>query len=156
MTNLIGEYECKVDAKGRLLIPAALRKQFSPQAEGRLFVKRGIESCLELYQKHDWERVSKQVAGLNQFVKKNRLFARKFISGVMQVDVDNVGRILLPKPLLGYADVGKEMVLFAYGDKIEIWSKENYEAELAMQSEEFSELAEDVMGSVKPASDELS
>ena len=72
MTNLIGEYECKVDAKGRLLIPSALRKQFSAEAEGRLFVKRGIETCLELYQKHDWERVSAKVAGLNQFVKKNR------------------------------------------------------------------------------------
>ena len=64
MTNLIGEYECKVDAKGRLLVPSALRKQFSAEAEGVLFVKRGIESCLEIYQKHDWERVSHQVASL--------------------------------------------------------------------------------------------
>jgi MraZ protein len=156
MTNLIGEFGCKVDAKGRLLIPAALRKQFSPEAEGRLFVKRGIESCLELYQKHDWERVSKQVSGLNQFVKKNRLFARKFISGVMPLDVDNVGRILLPKPLLGYAGVDKEMVLFAYGDKIEIWSKEQYESELDMEPEEFSGLAEEVMGGLKKNTDELS
>lgn len=156
MTNLIGEYECKVDAKGRLLIPAALRKQFSAEAEGRLFVKRGIESCLELYQKHDWERVSKQVAGLNQFVKKNRLFARKFISGVMQLEIDNVGRVLLPKSLLGYAGVDKEMVLFAYGDKIEIWSKKNYEAELAMDSEDFSSLAEDVMGDENTVQDGLS
>ena len=52
MTNLIGEYECKVDAKGRLLVPSGLRKQFSSEAEGKLFVKRGIESCLELYQKN--------------------------------------------------------------------------------------------------------
>jgi len=61
MTNLIGEYECKVDAKGRLLVPSGLRKQFSPEAEGKLFVKRGIERCLELYQKHDWESVSEKV-----------------------------------------------------------------------------------------------
>ena len=59
MTNLIGEYECKVDAKGRLLVPSGLRKQFSSEAEGKLFVKRGIENCLELYQKHDWEFVYK-------------------------------------------------------------------------------------------------
>ena len=159
MTNLIGEYECKVDAKGRLLIPSALRKQFSAEAEGRLFVKRGIETCLELYQKHDWERVSAKVAGLNQFVKKNRLFARKFISGVAQLEVDNVGRILLPKPLLDYAGVNKAMVLFAYGDKIEIWSKEKYDAELEMGADEFSDLAEDVMGgssSFNSGADELS
>jgi len=64
MTNLIGEYECKVDAKGRLLIPSALRKQFAPEAEGRLYVKRGIEQCLEIYQKHDWEALSKKVSSL--------------------------------------------------------------------------------------------
>ena len=156
MTNLIGEYECKVDDKGRLLVPAALRKQFSSEASGVLFVKRGIESCLEIYQKHDWERVSHQVASLNQFVKKNRLFARKFISGVTQMELDNVGRILLPKPLLDYAGVNKELVLFCYGDKIEVWSKEHYEAELKMSADEFSDLAEDVMGNVKPAADELS
>ncbi len=156
MTNLIGEYECKVDAKGRLLVPAALRKQFSPEAEGQLFVKRGIEECLEMYQKHDWERVSKKVSGLNQFVKKNRLFARKFISGVAQIEVDNVGRILLPKPLLKYAGVSKTMVLFAYGDKIEIWSKENYEAELDITANDFSDLAEDVMGSKNDGQGELS
>lgn len=156
MTNLIGEFECKVDAKGRLLIPSGLRKQFAAEAEGRLFVKRGIESCLELYQKHDWERVSQKVASLNQFVKKNRLFARKFISGVAQLEVDNVGRVLLPKPLLDYAGVSKTLVLFAYGDKIEIWSKENYDAELEMGADEFSDLAEEVMGTVNPAADELS
>mgnify|MGYP001384326004 CR=1 FL=1 len=70
MTNLIGEYECKIDAKGRLLVPSGLRKQFSSEAEGKLFVKRGIENCLELYQKHDWEFVSEKVSSLNQFVKK--------------------------------------------------------------------------------------
>ena len=156
MTNLIGEYECKVDAKGRLLVPSALRKQFSAEAEGHLFVKRGIESCLEIYQKHDWERVSHQVASLNQFVKKNRLFARKFISGVTQMELDTVGRILLPKSMLDYAGVSKEFVLFCYGDKIEVWSKENYEAELDMTADDFSDLAEDVMGDSKPSADELS
>ena len=156
MTNLIGEYECKVDAMGRLLVPSALRKQFSAEAEGVLFVKRGIESCLEIYQKHDWERVSHQVASLNQFVKKNRLFARKFISGVTQMELDSVGRILLPKSMLDYAGVGKELVLFCYGDKIEVWSKENYEAELNMSADDFSDLAEDVMGDSKPGADELS
>ena len=99
MTNLIGEYECKVDAKGRLLVPSGLRKQFSAAAEGKLFVKRGIENCLELYQKHDWEAVSEKVSSLNQFVKKNRVFARKFISGATQLELDSVGRINLPKNL---------------------------------------------------------
>ena len=70
--------------------------------------------------------------------------------------MDNVGRVLLPKPLLDYAGVSKTLVLFAYGDKIEIWSKENYDAELEMGADEFSDLAEEVMGTVNPAADELS
>ena len=148
MTNLIGEYECKVDAKGRLLVPAGLRKQFSPEAEGKLFVKRGIEKCLELYQKHDWESVSEKVSSLNQFVKKNRIFARKFISGATQLELDSVGRINLPNGLLEYAGVEKELVLFAYGNKIEIWDKAVYDAELYMSDNDFAGLAEEVMGNI--------
>ena len=148
MTNLIGEYECRVDAKGRLLVPAGLRKQFSPEAEGRLFVKRGIEKCLELYQKHDWESVSEKVSSLNQFVKKNRVFARKFISGATQLELDTVGRINLPNGLLDYAGVEKELVLFAYGNKIEIWDKAAYDAELGMSDNDFAGLAEEVMGEI--------
>jgi len=148
MTNLIGEYECKVDAKGRLMVPAGLRKQFSPEAEGKLFVKRGIEKCLELYQKHDWESVSEKVSSLNQFVKKNRVFARKFISGATQLELDSVGRVNLPKNLLEYAGVEKELVLFAYGNKIEIWDKAAYDAELDMSDDDFAGLAEEVMGDI--------
>jgi MraZ protein len=148
MTNLIGEYECKVDAKGRLLVPASLRKQLSPESEGKLFVKRGIEKCLELYQKHDWESVSEKVSSLNQFVKKNRVFARKFISGATQLEIDSVGRINLPNGLLGYAGVEKELVLFAYGNKIEIWDKAAYDAELDMSDNDFAGLAEEVMGEI--------
>jgi MraZ protein len=146
MTNLIGEYECKVDAKGRLLVPAGLRKQFSAAAEGKFFVKRGIENCLELYQKHDWETVSEKVSSLNQFVKKNRVFARKFISGATQLELDNVGRVNLPKNLLEYAGIDKKLVLFAYGNKIEIWDKDTYESELEMSDDDFADLAENVMG----------
>ena len=148
MTNLIGEYECKVDAKGRLLVPSGLRKQFSPEAEGKLFVKRGIERCLELYQKHDWESVSEKVSSLNQFVKKNRVFARKFISGATQLELDSVGRINSPNGLLEYAGVEKELVLFAYGNKIEIWDKAAYDSELEMSDDDFAGLAEEVMGDI--------
>ena len=146
MPKFIGEYECKVDAKGRLLVPSGLRKQFSPEAEGKLFVKRGIERCLELYQKHDWESVSEKVSSLNQFVKKNRVFARKFISGATQLELDSVGRINLPNGLLEYAGVEKELVLFAYGNKIEIWDKAAYDSELEMSDDDFAGLAEEVMG----------
>jgi len=156
MTNLIGEFECKLDAKGRLLVPSALRKQFAPEAEGRLFVKRGIENCLEIYQKHDWEKLSSKISSLNQFVKKNREFARKFISGAMPIEIDGVGRVLFPKQLLEYASIGKELVLFAYGQKIEVWDKEEYNKAIAMNDDDFADLAEDVMGKFNNDEDGLS
>lgn len=153
MTNLIGEYECKLDAKGRLMIPAALRKQFAPEAGGCLYVKRGIENCLEIYQRHDWEALSKKISGLNQFVKKNRLFARKFISGAMPLELDNLGRILLPKTLLAYAGVEKDLVLFAYGNKVELWDKQQYQVAMDMNEDDFADLAEDVMGKLNEVDD---
>ena len=88
------------------------------------------------------------MSSLNQFVKKNRAFARKFISGATQLELDSVGRITLPKNLLEYAGVKKELILFAYGNKIEIWDKAAYDAELDMSDNDFAGLAEEVMGEV--------
>jgi MraZ protein len=101
-----------------------------------------------LYQKHDWESVSEKVSGLNQFVKKNRIFARKFISGATRLELDSVGRVNLPKNLLEYAGVKKDLILFAYGNKVEIWDKASYDSELEMNDVDFAGLAEDVMGDI--------
>jgi len=145
MTNFIGEYECKLDAKGRLMLPSGLKKQCAPESEGRFVVNRGMEACLVMYQKHDWEIVTEKISQLNQFVIKNREFVRRFNNGATAVELDGVGRLLLPKKLLDYAGIGKDLILFAYADKIEIWSKKAYEA--MMNSEgDFASLAEEVMG----------
>ena len=76
MTNFIGEFECKLDAKGRLMLPSSLRKQLSPEAEEQFVMNRGFEKCLVLYPKNDWKYISEEVNKLNQYVKKNREFIR--------------------------------------------------------------------------------
>ena len=150
MTNFIGEFECKLDVKGRLMLPSGLRKQLDPAAQERFVLNRGFEKCLVLYPKNDWEYISAEVNKLNQYVKKNREFIRYFYRGAS-------GRILIPKRLLGYAGVEKEVVLFAYSNRIEVWDAETYNNLLTDEPDEFADLAEEVMGGTKNnEGDELS
>tara|TARA_B100001109_G_scaffold255753_1_gene260556 strand:+ start:4415 stop:4888 length:474 start_codon:yes stop_codon:yes gene_type:complete len=146
MTNFIGEFDCKLDAKGRLMVPSGLRKQLDPAANESFVINRGFEKCLVLYPKNDWERISSEVNQLNQYVKKNREFIRYFYRGATELSLDGNGRILLPKRLQEYGGVGKEVVLFAYSDRIEIWDKDTYENLLTDEPDDFANLAEEVMG----------
>lgn len=146
MTNFIGEFDCKLDPKGRLMLPSGLRKQLSPEANESFVVNRGFEQCLVLYPKNDWDRISAEVNQLNQYIKKNREFIRYFYRGATELGIDGTGRILLPKRLQEYGEIEKEVVLFAYSDRIEIWNKDKYESLLTDEPEDFANLAEEVMG----------
>ncbi len=148
MTNFIGEFDCKIDAKGRLMVPAGLRKQLDPAANESFVVNRGFEPCLVLYPKNDWERISSEVNQLNQYVRKNREFVRYFYRGATELSLDGNGRVLLPKRLQQYGKIEKEVVLFAYSDRIEVWDKDTYENLLTDEPEDFANLAEEVMGNV--------
>jgi MraZ protein len=157
MTNFIGEFECKLDAKGRLMLPSSLRKQLDPAAQESFVMNRGFEKCLVLYPKNDWKYISEEVNKLNQYVKKNREFIRYFYRGATELGLDGTGRMLFPKRMLDYAGVSKEVVLFAYGNRIEVWDKETYNGLLNDEPDEFATLAEEVMGgSSKNEEDELS
>ena len=146
MTNFIGEFDCKLDAKGRLMLPSGLRKQLDPAAQERFVLNRGFEKCLVLYPKNEWEGISSEVNKLNQYVKKNREFIRYFYRGASELELDNTGRLLLPKRLLDYAGAEKEVVLFAYQNRIEVWDKKTYEGLLTDEPDDFADLAEEVMG----------
>lgn len=148
MVNLIGTYECKVDAKGRLMVPAAIKKQLIPVLQDGFVLKRSVfQPCLELYPMEQWNEVMKNMSGLNRFVKKNNDFIRKFTAGVKTVEVDTNGRLLIPKDLIGFAGIGKEIVLSSAIDIIEIWDKENYESAIN-GGDDFADLAEEVMGNI--------
>src|SRR3546814_11062159 len=107
MTQFLGEYECKIDSKGRIMLPVGLRKQVSPEAQERFVVNRGFEKCLALYPYDEWQRISAEVNTLNLSNKKTRGFARYFFRGATELSLDGHGRVLMPRPLLGYAGIGK-------------------------------------------------
>ena len=146
MTNFIGEFDCKLDAKGRLMLPSSLRKQLDPAAQEQFVMNRGFEKCLVLYPKNEWAHISAEVNKLNQYVKKNREFIRYFYRGATELGLDGTGRMLFPKRMLEYAGAKKEVVLFAYGNRIEVWDKEVYDGLLTDEPDEFAALAEEVMG----------
>lgn len=146
MIQFLGEYSCKIDTKGRLRLPSPLVKQLGDLVQEGFVLNRGFEECLVLYPRQAWNTISQDIQKLNQYVKKNRSFVRYFFRGATEMELDSNSRLLFPKSLLDHAKIGKELVLFAYFDKIEVWSKEAYEALLEDEPEDFDSLVEEVMG----------
>lgn len=148
MIGFLGEYEVTMDAKGRFLLPAAFKKQLTGDAANQFVINRGIETCLSLYPMQSWEPIFSQVSMLNEFDPKVRQFRRYFLNGATNVELDSAGRLLLPKTLIDYAGLGKDVVLVSAVDKIEIWDKIKYTQFFeSFSPESYSELANTVMGS---------
>lgn len=147
MNSIIGTYECKVDAKGRLLIPSALKKQLSNSLQDGFVLKRSVfQPCLELYPMVEWNLMMNKINKLNRFVKKNNDFIRRFTAGVKIIEVDDLGRLLIPKDLIAFGHISKEVVLSSAVNIVEIWDKNLYEKSIAGDDIDFADLAEDVMG----------
>lgn len=146
---LIGTYECKVDAKGRLPLPAGLKKQLVTVMEEGFVLKRSVfQNCLELHPMSEWNKVMAQVNQLNRFVKKNNDFIRQFTAGVKVVEVDANGRIQIAKDLVAFAGIDKDIVVSSSINVVEIWDKDRYEAALSVDENDFAQLAEEVMGNL--------
>ncbi|NER12486.1 division/cell wall cluster transcriptional repressor MraZ [Leptobacterium flavescens] len=147
MNNFIGTYECKADAKGRVMIPVALKNQLTPILQKGFVLKRAVfQPCLELYPMDEWNALMQKVNKLNRFKKKNNDFIRRFTAGVKVVEVDTTGRLLIPKDLIGFADITKEIVLSSAINIIEVWDKTKYEQAIDDATVDFADLAEEVMG----------
>ena len=147
MINLIGTYECKADAKGRLMFSSAFKKQLQPVLQEGFVVKRAVfQPCLELYPMKEWNLMMEKINKLNRFVKKNNDFIRRFTAGVKMVELDVTGRILIPKDLCEFAGIKKQIVLSSAVNIIEIWDKDKYEKAIDDAAIDFADLAEEVMG----------
>jgi len=148
MLNLLGEYDCRLDAKGRLMLPSALKKQLAKAiGEGFVMNRDVFRPCLVLYPRKEWERTSGMVRRLNRFVEKNMEFIRRFTSGATEVVLDGSGRMLLPYALMKDASLGKDIKLLGLGDRIEVWNSKAY-ADMRREKVDLNSLAEDVMGSL--------
>lgn len=146
VTNLIGTYECKVDAKARLMLPSALKKQLANELTDGFVLKRSVfQKCLELYPLSEWRLLMEKMNKLNRFNKKNNDFIRKFTAGVKVIEIDANGRLLVPKDLMLFSGIEKEVVLSSAINIVEIWDKDAYENAIS-DVDDFADLAEEVMG----------
>ncbi|MBT3301997.1 MAG: division/cell wall cluster transcriptional repressor MraZ [Bacteroidetes bacterium] len=149
MKGFIGEYECKLDAKGRFKIPANLLRQIPEEANNTFVINRGFEKHLALYPANEWEIITEEINKLNNYDKKVRDFRRFFYRGASEISLDSSSRLLLPKTLLDWPKIDKEIVLFCHSFIIEIWSKSSYDGLLSNEPEDFSPIAQSVMGNKK-------
>ncbi|SHJ23497.1 MraZ protein [Arenibacter nanhaiticus] len=154
MVNFIGTYDCKADSKGRVMLPMALKTQLAPVLNEGFVIKRSVfHSCLELYPMAEWNLVMEELSKKNRYNKKINNFIRAFTAGVKIVEIDATGRLLIPKNLVETAGITKEVVLSSSVGILEIWDKDSYEKILQETAEDFSSLAEEIMGDDR---DELS
>ncbi|NNE28901.1 MAG: division/cell wall cluster transcriptional repressor MraZ [Saprospiraceae bacterium] len=146
MPKLLGEFECKLDAKGRLRVPSQLVRQFEMFGYKEFVLNRGLESCLDFYPQEEWDNISEEVDSLSDYVKKHRDYKRWFYRGASKMVLDGNDRILIPLRLQDYGLLKKDVILIAMKNKIEIWAKEVYDADLPIDPDAYTKLAEEVMG----------
>jgi MraZ protein len=147
MYSLAGQYEVKMDAKGRMRLPSDLLRQV-PETSRRLYVlNKGLDTgCLNLYPIEKWKEVASKIDALNYFVPENREFQRFFYRAVVQVELDGSDRLLVPKRLQEEIKMKEDIVILAFGQNIEIWPKDVYQTKVDKAPDNFSEMAARVMG----------
>jgi len=144
MTHIIGQHDCKADAKGRVLLPISLKNQLLPVLKDGFVIKRSVfQQCLELYPKWEFDQLMVKVMKKSKINRKYDAFVRNFVAGMKEVTIDaDSGRLQIPKNLADFAKIEKEVVLNAIFDKIEIWNKELYEKVLEEGEKDYADLAE--------------
>jgi MraZ protein len=147
MSYLVGHYNCKLDAKGRVLVPSEFKEQLGDQVEEGFVLRPGLHAhCLELYTKQDWNEVQDQLrAKFSQFNKKQEAAMRRYDAGSRFVKLDASGRLLITKDLIEKASLTKDIVITSVTTKMEIWDKDLYEQSINedLSDEEFFNLLDE-------------
>ena len=147
MAIFIGDYTCKVDVKGRIILPAAFKKQMPADAQDHFVVRKDIfENCLVLFAIEDWNRqLAKIRKKLNPFNREQNMFLRNFFKGTAELSLDNNNRILVPKKLMDLIGADRDVVLAGQDGRIEIWAADIYD-KIDMPAEDLANLAEKYLG----------
>jgi len=148
--NLLGEYDCKLDAKGRMMLPKKLQKQLEGQLSDGFVVNRDSSvQALVLYPMSTWRKEVEMMSRLNMHKRRNKEYVRRFNNGATDLQLDGQGRLLLPSNLLAHTGAKKEVVLLGLNDRIELWSKAEYK-KMLNEDIDLGDLEEEVMGDIDP------
>lgn len=140
MTFFTSEFESKLDAKGRMVLPARIKAQL-PEGDAELVIRRGFEPCLIIYPMVEFKKVFSKISGLSEFNEEYRTLQRNFLAGIATVELDSNGRFLIPKNMLAYAKIEKDALLVGIGNKVEVWNPTVYEKHIIQDQSELSKLA---------------
>ncbi len=135
---LMGEFHHSIDDKGRLILPSKFRNDLGEE----FIITRGLEECLFVYPKGEWDKIITQLNKLPFTKKDARSFMRFFLSGATAVEFDKQGRINITSPLISYADLKKECVIIGVGDRLEIWSQDRWDNFYESNKDDLSKIAE--------------
>ena len=140
-----GEYEHTIDPKGRLIVPAKFREALKAQQAQTLFATRGLDGCLFVFPDSEWRSAEARFKQIPFTKAEGRKFNRLFFSGAMELALDGLGRVLLPKSLKDYAQIEQDVVIVGVSNRIEIWSKARWREFYENSRQNFEELAERVL-----------
>ena len=147
MATFIGDYPCKGDVKGRIILPMAFKKQMPQAAQDHFVVRKDIfENCLVLYALDDWNRQLEKIRKrINPYNREHNMFLRNFFKGTAELTLDNNNRMLIPKRLLDLIGAERDVVLAGQDGRIEIWAASVYDT-IGMAADDFADLAEKLLG----------
>lgn len=137
---LMGEFHHNIDDKGRLVIPTKFREELG----NTFIIARGIEKCIYVYSKAEWEKLVTKLNTLPFTKKDARTFTRSFFSGATVCEFDKSGRINITSPLVSYAGLNKECVIIGVNDRLEIWSEDNFDIFMNENAEKLEDIAENL------------
>tara|TARA_B100001013_G_scaffold113389_1_gene65160 strand:+ start:582 stop:1025 length:444 start_codon:yes stop_codon:yes gene_type:complete len=142
MAFFTSEHECKLDAKGRLVLPSRLKSVLPEASKKSIIIRKGFEPNLIIYPLHEFQNIYTRINSLNEFSSEQRKLKRNLFSSISQVDLDSNGRFLLPKSMISHTGLEKDVILIGMGNVIELWSPYNYKKYLINDANEFSKLAQ--------------
>ncbi|MEE3112858.1 MAG: division/cell wall cluster transcriptional repressor MraZ [Bacteroidota bacterium] len=142
MAFFTSEHECKLDAKGRLVLPSRLKSVLPEASKKSIIIRKGFEPNLIIYPLHEFQNIYTRINSLNEFSSEQRKLKRNLFSSISQVDLDSNGRFLLPKSMISHTGLEKDVILVGMGNVIELWSPDNYKKYLINDANEFSKLAQ--------------
>ncbi len=146
MSSFKGSYIYAVDEKGRVSIPARMRKYLSPEANETFVITRGTDTCLFLFPLDEWEKLERKLKELNTFNPQHRFLVRILLMWAVEVTLDNQSRVMIPKNLLEFAKIDKEALIIGALDRIEIWNPNIFQEYVNSQPESYESVVEKILG----------
>ena len=140
-----GQFTYSVDSKGRISIPAKLRRHMSAKANDTFMMTRGTQTCIDIYPLDQWLVFEEKLNNLNQFKPDDIRFIRTLLQYASEDTLDSQSRILVPQPLIEYAKIEKEVLILGALKKIEVWNPRIFDDYLKQSEETYEQIAAKVM-----------